>query len=1139
MKCRAYAAVLSGVAIALISTAYPARSRAFTTRVHIVLSNEVIDSLAASGDGTIRLRWSTYSVQIPQRDADAIVQNPAYFRAGAIGPDNTVFPAMTDGTHAVHQDPYRQCEMLYQAAFTQAERAYALGCFLHGATDAIAHHFVNYFTGETFTLNPISASRGSSFDNAIGHIVTESIIQGAVFANDPNAFSSSQLMHTIPQDFVLRSYFSANSAIWQRLAEHPLERWRAAQAATPPGASGTPPWEGANLATWIADADFGPWEHVAMAPQYIEELQTLRVRLRAYMEARLAELATQISANPGPDGEFGTTDDTTDCTATCGPEYGEFYVIGHLLASRRDASGNPLPSAFDLISDELGADLDRFLPAFVQVIANLSAMLNVGIADGNDHGLDIDRAQLTNLFQPLDDWATQTFTINWQAAGDAVSPQWYDDLTNFLAGFDINLGLADLLRMLIEPIVDQVRDALFDQVRMVAETFVDDLKQQYDAALADWRTSVQDRLAGSEPDALGGNALDFAEDSGLLVYSFNFTAATLANHEVLLVASDPIGTGPASFDASYTPEWTQLGLCDYLRTAVFPHGLGLVPLLSVELDGTYYSASLVDNSPIECHEGSLSEFGVPGPVTCAHTELDALLLDPYGSLTRAYPPNYASGEPTCMNLRVPGLPDPPVLPGTDGGVAGDGGVAADGGPGSGDGGCGCSTVGSSEPRGVVYFGLAGMLVALVWARRRRRSTRAALFFSVITLASCEGNQGVDAGNADGGRRDGSTTNIDAFMPTDAGIDSNFDAGPDFNDFLAMLDGTVWSGTATRIEGGVEVERAYEMHFAGSGEPLWGEIRNPYGPARRRIRRYVRIAAEGCTDSFRCTIDTTITIPDNTWETPANLRGRAEKWTIEVIDGVERAITITNEATGAAETYYERPWQAPTTGLTAEVRLFEGGSGNPISDAFCTSGGSQDRAAMWEFARGLSAEPTLGRDVVAGAELSSWIDVNNLFGIRDVQGFGTATLGGSERTEQSYFVVRYTGIVRHPGGAFRMRETANEFEDALYVFVGADVDGTDDSGCPFGGTCSVPANSLFLETHGFIYPYCDCTDDEGSTSLAAGDIPIENIVVRCMMPFQNDDRNLGVEMALGGGGFLWVKDQPTAPEINATLFPPVL
>ena len=118
--------------------ALPSVASAYTTRVHIVMANEVREALIASGDGTIELRWSGATVRLPPEDADAIVNQPLAFRAGAIGPDNTVFPGMTDGSHGVHQDPYGQCELLYMEAITEVERAYALGCFLHGATDAVA-----------------------------------------------------------------------------------------------------------------------------------------------------------------------------------------------------------------------------------------------------------------------------------------------------------------------------------------------------------------------------------------------------------------------------------------------------------------------------------------------------------------------------------------------------------------------------------------------------------------------------------------------------------------------------------------------------------------------------------------------------------------------------------------------------------------------------------------------------------------------------------------------------------------------------------------------------------------------------------------------------------------------------------------
>ena len=172
-----------------------APAEAYTTRVHIAMANEIRRNVIAEGGGGIRLMGSGLVVELTAEDSAAIMDEPLAFRAGAIaiGPDNLVFPAMTDGSHGVEQDPYRQCELLYEEALTRRERAYALGCFLHGATDAIAHHLVNAFTGETFTLTPISEARESSFDNVVGHIVTEATIQEALVTADERRFDAGQL----------------------------------------------------------------------------------------------------------------------------------------------------------------------------------------------------------------------------------------------------------------------------------------------------------------------------------------------------------------------------------------------------------------------------------------------------------------------------------------------------------------------------------------------------------------------------------------------------------------------------------------------------------------------------------------------------------------------------------------------------------------------------------------------------------------------------------------------------------------------------------------------------------------------------------------------------------------------------------
>lgn len=377
------------------------------------------------------------------------------------------------------------------------------------------------------------------------------------------------------------------------------------------------------------------------------------------------------------------------------------------------------------------------------------------------------------------------------------------------------------------------------------------------------------------------------------------------------------------------------------------------------------------------------------------------------------------------------------------------------------------------------------------------------------------------GRADGGASDSGADPSDSGSAPDSRSpreDAGLDAVRD--EFLATLDGTVWSALQTRIEGGVEVERAYEVHFQGGGEPMWGEIRNPFGPSRQRVLRFVQIASGGCPNASRCEITTRVSIPVG-WETPEPLRGRMETWTIDILDGSPRAIAI-RDASGNEEIFTEGAWPAPTRGLTAEVRVFEGGEGNPISDAFCTSGGNlRRRHVLWEFARGESAETTLARDLVAGAELREWIDVENRFGIRDIDGFDVGTLGGSLRTDQFYFVVRYRGVIDHPGGRFQMRERADRLEDGVWVFIGSQV-----------GSSNI--DDVFLEVHNFFWP--DATDPNPQLDLPAGEVPIEVIVPRCEMLFEDP---FELELRTRSDVYQLLEDHPVRPIIDETLFPPVL
>ena len=126
-----------------------------------------------------------------------------------------------------------------------------------------------------------------------------------------------------------------------------------------------------------------------------------------------------------------------------------------------------------------------------------------------------------------------------------------------------------------------------------------------------------------------------------------------------------------------------------------------------------------------------------------------------------------------------------------------------------------------------------------------------------------------------------------------------------------------------------------------------------------------------------------------------------------------------------------------------------------------------------------------------------------------------------KRQQFYFVVRYRGVVAHPGGTFQMRELADQLEDAVWVFAGDTVG-------------SVDEEDLFLEVHNFVW--ADATPDDPSISLPAGDVPVEIIVPRCEMQFEDP---FELQLRLGSGAYSLLDGQPIRPLVDDTLFPPVL
>jgi hypothetical protein len=394
-------------------------------------------------------------------------------------------------------------------------------------------------------------------------------------------------------------------------------------------------------------------------------------------------------------------------------------------------------------------------------------------------------------------------------------------------------------------------------------------------------------------------------------------------------------------------------------------------------------------------------------------------------------------------------------------------------------------------------GSNGWLIALAAAalaggrRRKARAHRSSglmarlsllmAVFALVMVAGCGGGNSAAEGNAD--------------------EDSSLGEGgipPRAKALLDALGTSVWHG----LQGRDGKTRAYELKF-DAPSLLWSEIRNPYGPARLRELRVFKVDADGLN------VHSTVITPAG-WPVPPD-DGRDEDWTIEVLPGSPRKLRTARE--GVVEEFEEGELSPPVDGLTATVRLFP--PGGDVDDAFCASGlKGFDYGTILNFAR----EGEVA-DVVAGAKLLRWSDpTNNRFSIADVPGFDR--LGGTELRDRFNFFVTYEGTVQHPGGAIRMRERDDSVEDAVWTFLGPDV-----------GSSST--NDVFLEVHGFVWP--ELSSNEPSTTMQAGNVPIEAILVRCAQQIQPVD----VEIALGNRGYQLVGNTRTKPLINEDLFPPAL
>lgn len=736
-----------GLTLAAIA-AVPSTASAYSVKVHIHLANEIRAELirnmdrvgcteedAWCGKPAIKLLGPDGAdkyVLLSDDNAEAIRDNPEFWRGGAIGPDNTVFPGMTDPSHAWHFFPFSQCQAMVENSKDSAERAYALGCYLHGITDNNVHHVVNYFSGETFTLFPKDQAEDGelkfSLMNVVRHMTVEGKIEKALEAANPDAFKPANLEHKIAGDLYRRVYLDPTDGtrgLWHWFAGGLVERKNDALRAA--HLDGFDPQH--DLETSIEDlkeegitidldgrvmeayveflktggtvdgltpGSLAPHDYVLLLPEIVEDVKRLLDITEARGVARMDALVDEWKA----EGE---------CSLTCPILSTKKKLWEHLFkgtANSRSLYGQ----AVDLKKEQL----DGVVAGYIGTVERLS---NLIVAKGPG-GLSLSDIQFA--IEPLANAIDQVTDFPYEV----LFPQWAVDiiediapLRSFLEG-TVRLVTDEFKAQIVARMTEytaQLKEQLLAMAPEAVQHLHDKAQELRDIALAQIDEAKLDALGIDLSDA--DAALSSFDRSVLYMNSFNSIAGVLANSE-LVFSTEPTsfaGGGPVSFDASYQVGYTQMSVCGDLAEAFYPCGTSAIEVLQPD----YTSCERVDvitpemEPHVECHDGSATEFtDDPNQATCVRRDLEQIIGPTeghLGSYTLAYPPEHADRGPECRDLEVPGLDVS-----AEGKEDNAGGETAEGGA---DEGCACNARGSggSAPAWMLtLFVVAGV------ARRRRR-----------------------------------------------------------------------------------------------------------------------------------------------------------------------------------------------------------------------------------------------------------------------------------------------------------------------------------------------------------------------------------------------------------------------------------
>ncbi len=178
---------------------------AYKTDMHVAIGLNILDQIRSKD--TVFISGYDREVPVESRALRALRTHPGAFLAGTVGPD--FYPDLLIGQSIIHpgvESGWKTRDFLNKllsGASNDREYAFALGNYVHAASDVFAHSYVNTFSGDQFDIFD------GEIHSELRHIYLESYISESLLskAMKRRVASIYPTHEDIPIDFIVDVYF--------------------------------------------------------------------------------------------------------------------------------------------------------------------------------------------------------------------------------------------------------------------------------------------------------------------------------------------------------------------------------------------------------------------------------------------------------------------------------------------------------------------------------------------------------------------------------------------------------------------------------------------------------------------------------------------------------------------------------------------------------------------------------------------------------------------------------------------------------------------------------------------------------------------------------------------------------------------